>query len=381
MRRRRFLAGLAGAAGYAAGAKRYRAAIIGHTRRGDYGHEWDTAWSHFDSIEVVAVADPMEAGRRKAMQRSGAQREYGDYREMLRKEKPDLVGIFPRWIDQRLEMVTAAAESGAHILMEKPFARDLEEADRMVKLAELHRIKIQVGHTARPAPVTLRIKEMVANGDIGTLLEIRSRGKEDRRAGGEDLMVLGTHVFDLMRVFAGDPKWVFAHVTQSNEEIGPRDVREATEPIGPIAGDQIAATFAFGGGVHGYFASMANDQRSGARFGVTLCGSKGLIHIPLSSYPSGDPYILHSASWIASPDPDGWRKIEMPAAQRLDSREKANAVMVSDLLAAIEQGKEPCCGARDGRWAIEMALGVYESQKTGGRVPFPLRNRRHPLRG
>src|SRR5262249_6193812 len=86
--RRQFLKGaLAGAvAARAAEKKRYRAAIIGHTGRGDYGHEWDTAWSGFDSIEVAAVADPVDHGRQKAMERSAAKRGYRDYREMLRKE-------------------------------------------------------------------------------------------------------------------------------------------------------------------------------------------------------------------------------------------------------------------------------------------------------
>ena len=48
-------------------------------------------------------------------------------------EKPDLVGIGPRWLDQRVAMVTAAAEAGAHIYTEKPFAKTPAEADRMVE--------------------------------------------------------------------------------------------------------------------------------------------------------------------------------------------------------------------------------------------------------
>ena len=47
---------------------------------------------------------------------------------------------------------------------------------------------------------------MLREGRLGQLLEIRARGKEDTRAGGEDLIVLGTHCFDLMRYFAGDPE-------------------------------------------------------------------------------------------------------------------------------------------------------------------------------
>ena len=133
------------AAAHAATGKKYRAAVIGHTGHGDYGHGWDTAWNGFDSIEVVAVADPDDTGRQAAMKRCGAQRGYRDYREMLRKEKPSLVSIGPRWTDQRREMVTAAAEAGAHILVEKPFAPNLADADAMVEAVEKNNVKLQVG--------------------------------------------------------------------------------------------------------------------------------------------------------------------------------------------------------------------------------------------
>src|SRR5262249_37595004 len=102
----------------ASGAPHYRAAIVGQTGDGDYGHDWDTAWNDIPSVEVVAVADANEEGRRRAAQRSHAQRQYADYREMLQKEKPNFVGICSRVPDQRLRMVQAAAEAGAHMLIE-----------------------------------------------------------------------------------------------------------------------------------------------------------------------------------------------------------------------------------------------------------------------
>jgi len=380
MNRRDFLgtAVLSAVAGQAQ-ARRYRAAVIGHTGRGNYGHGWDTAWNHFPSIDVVALADPDEAGRAAAIKRSGAKRGYADYREMLGKEKPELVAICSRWLDQRTEIVTACADAGAHILLEKPFARDLREADAIVAAAARNKIKIQVGHIARTAPIVSRLRGMVLDGQIGTLLEIRARGKEDRRAGGEDLMVLGTHTFDLLRVFAGDPKWVFAHVTSDGRELDRTHIRKPIEPVGPVAGNEIAAVFAFDNGVHGYFGSKANDMPADARYAVTFYGSRGLIAFPMDCYPGGTPFTLRSPSWM--PDRDGarWQRIELLDEERVDTREKANAIMVADLLDAIEQDHEPACGALDGRWTIEMVLGVYQSQRTGSRVIFPLKDRRHPL--
>ena len=348
--------------------------MIGHTGHGNYGHDWDVAWNGFASVQVVAVADPEETGRQRAMARNGAPRGYRDYREMLEKEKPDLVTICPRWLDQRLAMFTAAAEAGAHILMEKPFAGSLREADQMAAVAERRGIKVQVGHPARIFGVTRRALELLRNGDLGVLLEMRARGKEDRRAGGEDLMVLGTHTFDLMRYFSGDPRWVFAHVTEGDGEVRPGMTRKTSEPVGRVAGDQVAAMFSFPGNVHGYFGSKASDVPSGVRFGVTLYGSKSMVFVPLTDVPSAPPYLLRSPAWV----PDGgarWERVEYPPGTAIPKREQVNVAMAADLLDAIEKHREPVCSAKDARWTIEMVAGIYQSQESGGPVSFPLSKR------
>src|SRR5438105_6369902 len=97
-----------------------RAAIIGHTGKGDYGHGLDMIFNGRGNIEVVAVADPVPAGRAAAAARSKALRQYEDYRLMLEKEKPRLVCIAPRWTHQHHAMALAALDIGAHLSMEQP---------------------------------------------------------------------------------------------------------------------------------------------------------------------------------------------------------------------------------------------------------------------
>ena len=89
--------------------ERSRAAIIGHTGRGDYGHGLDLVFKDFDQILVVAVADPEEKGREQALQRSQALRQYAGYREMLQSEMPQLVCVAPRWSDQHLAKIGRAS--------------------------------------------------------------------------------------------------------------------------------------------------------------------------------------------------------------------------------------------------------------------------------
>ncbi len=311
--RRSFLLSTAAAGSAQAQGRRLRAAVIGHTGHGEYGHGIDSVWKAFDHIDIVATADPDDAGRLRAQQRLGAPKAYADYAEMLERERPDCVSVCPRWMDQRAAMVTAAADAGCHIYCEKAFARNLEEADAMVGAVERNGVKLQLAHQMRRSPFTLRVKAMLEAGEIGDIQEIRGRGKEDRRAGGEDLMVLGSHICDVMRTMLGDPRWVFSHVTEDGEELKRKHVRRPTEPIGPIAGRETAAMFAFDGGVHGYFGSKASDETHPLRFGTTIYGSKGVIFLPNAIYPRGaQAYVLRTPSWV----PDAAHRWEPIMASR-----------------------------------------------------------------
>ena len=101
--------------------------------------------------------------------------------------------------------------------------------------------------------------------------------------------------------YAGDPQWVSAHVTQGAAELGHEMMRPASEPVGRVGGDQIAAMFLFPNGVHGYFGSKPSEMMSGRRFGLTLAGSKALGFVPLNAVPSDEPWIMPSAGWVPAP--------------------------------------------------------------------------------
>src|SRR5205085_7551772 len=125
----------------------------------------------------------------------GASNAYADYRQMLEKEKPQIVSVADRHLDLHRDMVVACARAGASIFLEKPMARTLAEADEMVRACEMHHVKLAIAHQTRYSPRLQRVREMIAGGRLGDVIELRGRGKEDQRGGGQDLMVLGTHIF------------------------------------------------------------------------------------------------------------------------------------------------------------------------------------------
>src|SRR5205809_6266537 len=166
-----FAAGLVAAPallGAPEGADRWRAAVIGHTGRGDYGHGLDAVFKGVPGIEVVALADggADDAARAKAADRAGAPRHYADYREMLLKEKPQLVSIAPRWTDQHHAMAMASLSAGAHLITEKPFMQTPAEADEVLAAAERAGRKIAVAHQMRLAPGVVHLKQSIDDGLI-----------------------------------------------------------------------------------------------------------------------------------------------------------------------------------------------------------------------
>jgi len=72
----------------------------------------------------------------------------------------------------------------------------------MITALEKRDLKLAIADQTRYGLALQYVQQVIDNGKLGDILELRGRGKEDHR-GGEDLMVIGTHIMDLMRFFAG----------------------------------------------------------------------------------------------------------------------------------------------------------------------------------
>jgi predicted dehydrogenase len=363
-------------------AKTYRVAVIGRTGKGNYGHGLDVVWKEVPNVEIVAVADEDEKGRADAAKRLGARNAYADYRQMLEKERPQLVSVATRWLDQHRDMVIACAQAGASIFLEKPMCRTRDEADEMVKECEMRHVKLAIAHQTRYSPRLQRVRDLIGEGRLGDILELRSRGKEDSRGGGQDLMVLGTHLMDLMRFLAGDARWCQARVAQNGKPVTKADVTEGGEGMGPVAGDSINATYGFDKGVEGHFGTARNKASKESRFGLSIHGTKGVIQLTTGSLPAA--YFLDDPTWFPGHSKVAWQEITSaglgkPEPLKDGGLGMGNVWIAKDLIEAIEKDRQPLGGMYDGRAALEMILAVYESHRVKGTVELPLKNRKHPL--
>jgi len=377
------IAAMTGAlASRAASEPRLKAVIVGQTGHGDYGHDHDLIFNGRENIQVVAVADPDEAGRSKAVARVQALRSYADYREMISKEKPQLASVALRCSDVHHAIALAALNVGAHVYIEKPITETLAQADELLAFANKAGLKIAVPHQMRLAPNIVLLKQRLQEGLIGELLEIRAHGKQDRRSGGEDMIVLGTHLFDLMRLFAGDPRWCSARILQNGREITRQDSHAATENIGPVVGDDIVAQFAFANGVHASFVSREKNQSVAGPWGLELIGSKNSVRVLTGTAPR--IYLKKPGAWTGEGNLSEWRVWEEDPLSKFNAAErtlaKANERVVNEWLAAIAENREPVCSGEAATKALEMAMAVFSAGLTRSRVEFPLKNREHPLK-
>lgn len=365
--------------------KKYRVGIIGSTNKGGYGHGMDTAFQGIDAFEVVALSDDDPAGLAATGKRLGITRQYADYREMLSKEKLDIVGIGPRWLTQRVPMVTAAAEAGCHLFVEKPLAASLKDSDAMLAACERAKVKAMMAHQLHTMPPIRQAFAEIRSGKYGKVLRMYGQPSDDARGGGEELIVHGTHFFDLMIELTGSPRWVSAHLGAGDRDVTLADRREGREPIGPIAGDSAAVMIGFDHGVRGFWNSTANLNAGGVIYGLLIQCEKGTIHMR----PSGEIYIYPGPVIEPENEKRSWQKLwvedwHFDAEHKLRSMKdfihRGNKLLLEGFLAAIEKDTEPPASMRAAGYITEIIQGAYASHFAGGkRLAIPLEDRQHPL--
>jgi predicted dehydrogenase len=393
--RRRFLAGASAtlaSAGLPVSAnelaisiKPLTVAAIGHTGRGNFGHGLDTVWLHVPEARMVAAADPDERGLAAELKKLNIKHGFSDYRKMLAEVRPDIVAVCPRHTDQHRDMVVAAAEAGVKgIYIEKPFCRTPAEADEMKAACGKHNVKLAVAHRNRYHPTLQAIDRLIAYGDIGRLLEIRGRGKGDRRGGGEDLWVLGAHVLNLMHYFGGEPTSCSAAMLQDGRRINRHDVKDGAEGLGPLGGNEVHARYELSRGVMGYFDSIANDGTKNAGFGLQLIGSEGIVNIQCDRHPLA--YLCPGNPFQPTSKPRPWVAISSAGAGMAEPREDLSEMITHhgkparDLIASIQEDRQPICNLAEGAMTVEMICAVFESHRLGSQaVAFPLKERENSL--
>ena len=167
-----------------------------------------------------------------------------------------------------------AARAGKHVLVEKPMAMNVREAEEMIAACARHNVRLSVGHMLRCSPLIRRMREIVRSGDLGTVHSVRAdfiydgrlshRGwLYDRRvAGGGPIFDIGVHCLDTLRFVLDD------EVVSVKSELEPWPTEGRTESSAHML-------LRFRNGTIGsIFCSFAAPTR---RMFIELIGSEGIL--------------------------------------------------------------------------------------------------------
>lgn len=122
-----------------------------------------------DAAELRWICDADARRLEKIARRYPSARTASDFRELLADSRLDAV-VIATPVATHYAFARAALEAGKHVLVEKPFTASVREAEELIALAETRRLTLMVDHTFIYTGAVRRIKELVANGELGDLL-------------------------------------------------------------------------------------------------------------------------------------------------------------------------------------------------------------------
>ena len=344
--------------------KVYRAALVGCSRMGafidnevrssrsivlPYSHA--AGYEACDRTDLVAGADLREdvlaafGGRYDV----GPDHRYTDYRQMIERERPDILSIATQ-PEQRIEVALFAVEHGVRALYcEKPLAASVGEAHRLVEAVERHGVALNMGTNRRWHPGFDALRNLLASGELGALktLVIYANGT---------LFNTSSHWFDAVMRLNGDVPvtWAQARLPRGDQQIEGDEV---------IAEPEAEGMFAFENGVmaHALLSPRNNDIEAICERGYVVARNGG-SRFELYRLETADGERTH----VPAPFPD-----YTPASSTLR--------LIEDLVHALDTGEPTRGGVRVAAANAELIFAFIESHRRGGqRVSLPLQD--SPLR-
>jgi len=201
--------------------RKLKAAVVGLT----VGSSHTANYVESDYVGEVAICDTNKVKLDEVGDKHNIARRYTDYDRMLAEEKPDIVSVtVPNFL--HLPFTVKALEAGAHVLCEKPMARNSAEAEEMLRTAKRCGKKLMINFNQRFQKEVMALKHVIDNGGLGDIYFVRTVWQRRRgvpwwypleggltTCGGGALIDLGVHVLDRAMWLCGfpTPDWVLGN--------------------------------------------------------------------------------------------------------------------------------------------------------------------------
>lgn len=177
-----------------------RVGVIGG---GAMGQHHIRIYNEMKDVDLVGICDT-DRNRATSLANSYNTTPFFDHRELLKHELDAVSVVVPTTLHYSVAM--DIIDSGTHLLVEKPIADTLENADKMIQAAHDAKVKLMVGHIERFNPAVAKLKEIVDSGMLGKIVSISSRRVGPFNPRIRDvgiIMDLGVHDIDVISYLYG----------------------------------------------------------------------------------------------------------------------------------------------------------------------------------
>lgn len=325
-----------------------------------------------NQLEIVAVCDILPFKMEDLLSKHNlsndtAIQRYTDYKEMIKDLKPELVSIATE-SGIHAEIALYCIDNGVNVIIEKPMAMSIEDADEIIRRSKEKNVKVSACHQNRFNIAIQELRKAVDSGRFGKLshgsIHVRwNRGKQYYEQAswrgtweqdGGALMNQCIHGIDLLRWMMGDEIEEIYGVTRQRFH----DYLEA-EDVG-------LAVVKFKNGAIGTIEGTTNVYPKNLEETLYIFGEKGTVKIGGTSTNNIDV-------WDFEDETDMDAKNKGLQEQTSNVYGNGHTSLFADVIDAIENDRNPYVDAVAGRNALEVVLSIYKSQKTHKSVALPLK--------
>lgn len=324
-----------------------------------------------NNLDIAAVCDIVPERMEALLQKHGLQADttihrYTDYKKMLEAEKPLLVSIATE-SGSHAEIALACIEQGIHVIIEKPMAMSIADADEIIRKSESKGVKVSACHQNRFNIAVQKMREALESGRFGRLSHgsvhvrwNRNKNYYDQapwrgtwKNDGGALMNQCIHGIDLLRWMCGDEiEEVYGQTRQQFH-----DYLEA-EDVG-------LAIVKFKSGIIATIEGTTNVYPQNLEETLYLFGENGTVKLGGKSTNNID-------IWQFADETDDDRKNKGLEESTSNVYGNGHISLFSDMVDSINNNRTPYVDAKAGKRALELVLAIYKSQKDGAAVKLPL---------
>jgi len=326
-----------------------------------------------NQLEIVAVCDILPEAMENLLAKHSLEKEagiarYTDYVKMLDEVNPSLVSIATE-SGIHAEIALACIDRGIHVIIEKPMAMSMEDADEIIRRSEEKHVKVCACHQNRFNIAVQKTRAALESSRFGRLSHGSVHVRWNRNAGyytqapwrgtwaqdGGCLMNQCIHGIDLLRWMLGDEVEEVYGTTRQQFH----DYLEA-EDVG-------MAVVKFKNGTIGTIEGTTNVYPRNLEETLYLFGEKGTVKIGGTSTNNIDVW-----DFADETEADEANKNLKEVTSNVYGN--GHTSLFADMIDAIQNDRKPYVDAVAGRNALEMILAIYKSQKTGLHVKLPLKD-------